>query len=176
MGRLLAALTLALVAVTAVVARPALERFRVDASTESLVLDDDPDARRYDRTRLLFGSDEFVLVGLRRPDLFTPDGVAAVVSLHQRFAAVEGVRDVLSLANAPLLRSFERPVMPIMALMRQATVLTPGVDLDKAKDELTGHALFAGNLVSETGDTAGIVVTLVARPDIVEAAAAWVGH
>ncbi|MBX3471724.1 MAG: RND family transporter [Planctomycetes bacterium] len=176
MGRLLAALTLALVAVTAVVARPALERFRVDASTESLVLDDDPDARRYDRTRLLFGSDEFVLVGLRRPDLFTPDGVAAVVSLHQRFAAIEGVRDVLSLANAPLLRSFERPVMPIMALMRQATVLTPGVDLDKARAELTGHALFAGNLVSERGDTAGIVVTLVARPEDVEAAAAWVGH
>ncbi|MCO5169254.1 MAG: MMPL family transporter [Planctomycetes bacterium] len=176
MGRLLAALTLALVAATALVARPALERFRVDASTDSLVLEDDPDARRYDRTRLLFGSDEFVLVGLRRPDLFTPDGVAAVASLHQRFAAIEGVRDVLSIANAPLLRSFERPVMPFMALMRQATALTPGVDLEKARAELTGHALFAGNLVNAEGDTAGLIVTLVARPDIVEAASAWVGH
>ena len=55
--------------------------FAVDASTDSLVLEDDPDSLRYDRTRLLFASDEFVLVALTRPDLFTPDGFNAALMI-----------------------------------------------------------------------------------------------
>lgn len=176
MGRLLAAVTCAIIAVSALLFEQVRERFRVDASTDSLVLEDDPDARRYDRTRLLFGSDEFVLVGVRRDDLFTPDGVAAVASLHGRFAAIEGVQDVLSIANAPLFRSFERPLHPLFAMSKQATITSPGVDLQKARAELTEHELYAGNIVSRDGATAGLVVTLVARPEIVEAARTWGAH
>lgn len=173
MGRLLAGLTLIIIVACAAVVQPILATFRVDASTESLVLENDPDARRYDRTCLTFGSDEFVLVGLTREDLFTPAGVAAVTSLHQEFAAIPGVRSVLSLANAKLLRSFKRPLQPFFAIAKQATIHSPEVDLAKAKEELTTHELYRGNLVDEHGHTAGIVVELIARPEHVEAARRW---
>ncbi len=173
MGRLLAALTCGIIAVSALLVGGVLERFKVDASTESLVLEDDPDARRYDRTRLLFGSDEFVLVGLTRDDLFTPEGVAAVTSLHARFAELPGVRAVLSIASESLFRSFERPVPPLLALSRRAKLSSPGVSLEKAREELTTHELYAGNIVSADARTAGIIVELVARPEHVEAARRW---
>jgi predicted RND superfamily exporter protein len=173
MGRLLAGLTVGVIVVAAVLFERVREHFRIDASTESLVLEDDPDARRYDRTRLLFASDEFVLVGVQRDDLFTPEGIAAVASLHAKFAAIPGVSDVLSIANAPLLRSYKKPLMPLFALARQVNVLSPQVDLAKAREELTTHELYAGNIISKDGTTAGLVVTLVARPEIVEAARRW---
>lgn len=147
--------------------------FRVDASTDSLVLEDDPDARRYDRTRLLFESDEFVLVALTRDDLFTPAGVAAVKALHERFSRIEGVLDVLSIADVALLRSFKKPPMPMMALAKQARIDDPAVDLELAKAELTGHELYAGNIVSRDARTAGIVVSLVARKESLEASRGW---
>lgn len=176
MGRLLAALACVIIALSAASFDRVRQGFRVDASTDSLVLEGDPDARRYDRTRLIFGGDEFVLVGLRRDDLFTPEGVAAVASLHARLSGLPGVQDVLSMANAPLLRSFARPLHPLFAMSKQATITTPGIDLHKAREELTGHELFAGNIVSPDARTAGFVVTLVARPEIVAAARAWGGH
>lgn len=147
--------------------------FRVDASTDSLVLEDDPDARRYDRTRLLFESDEFVLVALTRDDLFTPAGVAAVRGLHERFSRIEGVLDVLSIADVALLRSFKKAPMPMMALAKQARIDDPAVDLELAKAELTEHTLYAGNLISRDARTAGIVVSLVARPESLEASRGW---
>lgn len=176
MARLLTTLAVVSVLAAAGLAPYAVEQgFAVDASTDSLVLEDDPDSLRYDRTRLLFASDEFVLVALTRPDLFTPDGVAAVASLHDRFERIQGldgkkgVEDVLSLKSAQLLRSWpKRPSMP-----RPGTVLSPGIDLEKAKDELIGHELYRGNIISADGKTAGIVVTLVARQESLDATRTW---
>jgi len=177
MARLLTILAVVSVLAAAGLAPYAVEQgFAVDASTDSLVLEDDPDSLRYDRTRLLFASDEFVLVALTRPDLFTPAGVAAVASLHTRFAEIKGldgkpgVEDVLSLKNAQLLRSWtKRPSMP-----RTGTVQTQGIDLEKAREELIGHELYRGNLVSTDGKTAGIVVTLVAKKESLEATRGWI--
>lgn len=173
MGRLLTALAVVIVIASLFVV-PRLHEFRVDASTESLVREEDPDARIYDSTRLLFTSDEFVLVGLTRDDLFTPAGIAAVGSLHQRFAAIKpGVQDVQSLTNVPLFRSFKKAVPAFMAVAKKANIYSPSVDLEKAKAELTTHELYAGNLVSRDGRTAGILVTFEATPESLEAAGKW---
>ena len=110
-------------------------RFRIDSSTDTMVLEEDPEALRYDRNALLFSNDEFVLVGLTRDDLFTPAGVAAVASLHAAFEGLNAelnekkgteeedvryIRDVWSIARPPavLLRSFSGKVHPFMALQK----------------------------------------------------------
>lgn len=167
-----------------------VSRWGVDSSTDSLVLEADPEALRYDRNALIFANDEFVLVGLQRDDLFTPAGVAAVDSLHAKFEAitiakissetgqpildpatgkpeqVNPIASVWSLARKPvvLLRSFKESVPPFAALGKQATATSPEIDLTKAQAELTQHELFSGNLVSTDGKTAGILVTLRKRP------------
>lgn len=172
-----------------------VSRWGVDSSTDSLVLEADPEALRYDRNALIFANDEFVLVGLQREDLFSPAGVAAVDSLHGKFEAItialissetgqpvldaEGkpvlvkpIASVWSLARKPvvLMRSFKEPIPPpFMALSKQATATSPGIDLKKAQAELTDHELFSGNLVSKDGKTAGILVTLRKRPRSVKA-------
>lgn len=174
MKRLLPILALACVAGAAALVPRLPELFQVDSSTDSLVLESDPDAVRYDRTALLFTSDEFVLVGLTRDDLFTPAGVAAVSSLHQQLASIEGVQSVQSIVSVPLLRSYREQVTPFQTIMQERSqqglrLTSPLVDLDKAQQELTGHELAAGNLVSEDGRTAGVLVTLRTLPASVEA-------
>ena len=59
LARLLPLLALGLLLGTAALVPRVLPALgRIDASTESLVLEDDPDALRYDRTGLLFSNDE----------------------------------------------------------------------------------------------------------------------
>jgi predicted RND superfamily exporter protein len=139
-----------------------VDAFRIDSSTDTMVLEEDPESLRYDRNALVFSNDEFVLVGVTRDDLFSPEGIAAVEALHTRFAAIDKVREVWSIARPPavLLRSFKTETSLFAALGKQATVTSPEIDIDKAKDELTQHELFAKNLVSADGRTAGIIVTL----------------
>lgn len=176
MKRLLPILALACLAGAAALAPRVPQLLRVDSSTDSLVLESDPDAVRYDRTSLMFTSDEFVLVGLTRDDLFTPAGVAAVSSLHQQLASIEGVQGVESIVSVPLFRSYREQISPFQALMQERSqnglrLTSPLVDLEKAKQELTDHELAAGNLVSEDGRTAGVLVTLRTLPASVEAMA-----
>ena len=167
-------LALALLVATAGIAERSVRALgKVDASTESLVLEDDPDSIRYDRTGLLFSNDEFVLVGLTRDDLFTPAGVAAMSSLSRSLKAIEGVASVLSPVDAPLLRSFTRPRMPFLAARKPGHLGDEDVDLELARAELTGHELFAGNVISQDGRTAGFVVTLETTPESAAATRGW---
>ncbi|MBL4848071.1 MAG: MMPL family transporter [Planctomycetes bacterium] len=186
MKRLLPIFAAAVLLGTVLIVPGIVDRWGVDSSTDSLVLEADPEALRYDRNALIFSNDEFVLVGLQRDDLFTPAGVAAVESLHAAFEAitisvvdtatgttntVKPIASVWSLARAPvvLLRSFREPISPFAALGKQATATSPEIDLVKARAELIDHELFSGNLISKDGNTAGILVTLRHRPRSVKA-------
>jgi uncharacterized protein len=195
MKRLIPVLAAAVLLGTLLLIPGIVSRWGVDSSTDSLVLEADPEALRYDRNALIFANDEFVLVGLQREDLFTPAGVAAVDSLHAKFEAitiakissqtgepildpktgkperVNPIASVWSLARRPvvLMRSFKEAIPAFKALSKQATATSPEVDLEKAKAELTDHELFSGNLVSKDGKTAGILVTLRKRPRSVRA-------
>ncbi|MGE0710261.1 MAG: RND family transporter [Planctomycetota bacterium] len=166
MRYVLSALALAVVVGAAACVPGLRDRFRIDSSTDTMVLEEDPEGLRYDRNALIFSNDEFVLVGLTRDDLFTPAGIAAVSSLHASFAEIPHVASVWSIVHEPafLFRSFKRPVLPWIAVKQSATLASPGIDLDKAREELTHHELFAQNLISHDGKTAGILVTLESTP------------
>ncbi|MEZ6184481.1 MAG: MMPL family transporter [Planctomycetota bacterium] len=149
------------------------ELSRLDASTASMTLEGDRENQRYNRVSLLFTSDEFVLIGLTRDDLFTPEGVAAVESLRAACEAVDGVASSLAITSVPVFRSHEKPAGFMQAMLQQKKVGDEGISYEKAQEELTQHELFAGNLVSEDGHTAGIVVTLERTQEQVETTNAW---
>ncbi|MCA8923202.1 MAG: RND family transporter [Planctomycetes bacterium] len=146
---------------------------RLDASTASMTLEGDQENQRYNRVSLLFTSDEFVLIGLTREDLFTPPGVAAVESLRAACEQVEGVASALSLTNVALLRSHEKQTSLFQALIQQKRLGDAGISFEKAREELTQHELYAGNLVSKDAKTAGIVVTLARTPEQVDVTNRW---
>ena len=146
---------------------------RLDASTASMTLEGDLENQRYNRVGLVFTTDEFVLIGMTRDDLFTPAGVAAVESLRADCAQVDGVASALAITNQFLLRSHEKKTSMFQALLEQKRVGDPGISFEKAKQELTEHELYAGNLVSEDARTAGIVVTLERTQKEIEVTDAW---
>jgi len=147
-----------------------LGEFRIEASSESLVLEDDPDMRIYDETRVGFGNDEYVFVTLSSDDLFTPTSIAEVARLTKRFEALDGVRDVLSPTNVRLFMSTARPLNPIMLQLGGSKSLPMLGDrrvvMEKARKELVEHAMYGGNLVSRDGRTASMIVTLSIDPKL----------
>ncbi|MHC5019586.1 MAG: efflux RND transporter permease subunit [Planctomycetota bacterium] len=160
-----------------------LQHFKVDASSDNLILEGDPDLTIYEETRLDFVSDEYVLVACHldaehaagRPthpdDPFGEAGIAFIQDVTKRLAAIAGVSDVVSPTTVPLLRSFPGGVnLPALMNPDAAAFLgSTGIDAAKAREELTGHEVAGENLVSSDGRTVAFSVVFAKAEALDEA-------
>ena len=70
-----------------------------ETSVESLVIDDDPDLLFYESFKEQFGEDEILVIGFAAEDVFEPRVVRFLLDQTERLEAIEGVAEVVSLAN-----------------------------------------------------------------------------
>ena len=70
-----------------------------ETSVESLVIDNDPDLVFYETFKEQFGEDEILVIGFSATDVFQPTVISFILEQTQRLEELDGVADVLSLAN-----------------------------------------------------------------------------
>jgi predicted RND superfamily exporter protein len=130
-----------------------LPRVTVDASTNILLDEHDPDLAYYSKSRRLWPSDdEFAIVCARRGDWFTPESLEVLRGLQSDLEKRPHVRKVLSFLSVPMLRQSPFPAPTLIE--------AKGVDLAKAKEELTRHAIAKGTFISEDGRDAVLLAYL----------------
>jgi uncharacterized protein len=153
--------------------------FRIEASSDSMSLADDPGMEVYDKSRATFGNDEYVFVTVTRDDLFTDEGVAYVRELAEKVAAIEGIRSALSMVDIPLFRSTKRATHIMQLRMRgikgQPRLGDKSVILEKARTELTESKVYSGSLVTPDGKTAAVLATFEIDPELNKLMDYWVG-
>ncbi len=137
-------------------------RFKLDASADSLVLENDDDLRYYRGISAKYGSDDFLVVTYAPSrELFTPDALAKLKALQDDLAALDGVNRVVGILNVPLLNS---PHIPLSELSKTPRTLeTPGVDLQLAKREFLESPLYRDLLLSRDGRVTALLAYL--EPD-----------
>ena len=124
---------------------------RLDSSVESLLSQDNPDSQYYAEVRQLFGSDEVGVVGLLAADIYTADVLRKITRLTAALANIEGVQEVLSLANAldPIADVVEPPLLV-------PRIPTDQAGLEALRETLADRPIYLKNLVSEDGKAAAI--------------------
>lgn len=124
---------------------------RLDSSVESLLSQDNPDSQYYAEVRRLFGSDEVGVVGLLADDIYTADVLHKITRLTEALEKIEGVQEVLSLANAvdPIADVVEPPLLV-------KRIPTDQAGLDTLRATLADRPIYIKNLVSEDGKAAAI--------------------
>lgn len=124
---------------------------RLDSSVESLLSQDNPDSQYYAEVRHLFGSDEVGVVGLLADNIYTADVLHKITRLTEALENIEGVQEVLSLANAvdPIADVVEPPLLVTQIPTDQA-------GLDALRETLADRPIYLKNLVSEDGKAAAI--------------------
>jgi predicted RND superfamily exporter protein len=130
-------------------------RLEIDPSVDRLLPRNDEERRFYERIRHVFGDDETLLVALATDDLFTPARLRSVERVSHRLEELPGVKRVLSLATAPLLRSDVEGVV----VESLADVASPA-DADRLRVDLRRSPLHRGVLVSNDERVAAFLVTL----------------
>ena len=151
---------LALVACVCVVAGVYVPRFSFDASADTLVVEGDPALEYYRQVAARFGGDEFLVLTYTPTDaaLFDPEVLQRIRRLHDDLAVLDGVSTVYSILDAPLLRNDHAGANSIPD--DYVTLLEPGTDLDRAREELVDSPLFGGYLISADARTTALRIDL----------------
>ena len=134
-------------------------RFRLDASAETLVLEND-ESLRYSRViSSRYGQRSFlVLTYTPRDDLFSPDTLSTLGRLRDDLLALEDVESVLSILDVPLLES---PPVSIKELTGDLPTLESATaDREMARIELRQSPIYQNLLISSDLKTTALLVYL----------------
>ena len=126
-----------------------LDQFRLDASAESLVLEDDRSLEQYREVNRRFTTSDDFLVVTYTPDqeLFSNEGLALLASLRDELAALENVSSTNSILNVPLLHSPDLTLDTVDSEIQ--TIDEDDVAPDTARKALLNNPLYPNLLISE---------------------------
>ncbi|MDA8651339.1 MMPL family transporter, partial [Porticoccaceae bacterium] len=137
-----------------------LPNFKLDASADSLTLENDDDLNFSREVVKRYGSDNFFIVTFSpiNGDLFSRDNLNTLTELRNGLTKIEGVEGVLSMLDVPLLYS---PKVDISDLTGELnTLMSDTVDKTEAKQEFLTSPLYKNVLLSADGQTTGMMATL----------------
>ncbi len=134
--------------------------FRLDASSDSLVLENDSALSYYRAIRARYGSDDFLVVTYTPVDaLFDDTTLADLSQLRDELAALQRVDSVNSILDVPLINS---PPVKLAQLNDQVPTLESDItDKSMARKELLNSPLYSNRLISSDAGTTAIQINLV---------------
>lgn len=142
-----------------VVAAFGMTNFKLDASADSLTLENDTSIDYLREISKRYQSGDFlVLTYAPKTDMFSDESINTLKQLRDELASVDGVASVYSMIDVPLLYS------PMRTLAEQKestrTLLTPGVDRAMVKQEFLTSPIYRDMLLSPDGTTSALLLNL----------------
>ncbi|MCG8325941.1 MAG: MMPL family transporter [Thiotrichales bacterium] len=135
------------------------QNFRLDASADSLLLENDRDLQEFRKINRRYESNEFVFVSFTPAgDLFSDESLAILKQLRDDLGELEHIESWVSLLDVPLVKVIEGSITDVAENYR--TLDSPEIDRDKAKQELMESPLYSDLLISTDGTTTAVLLYL----------------
>lgn len=133
--------------------------FRLDASAETLVLDNDEDLNYFRQISERFGQQDYLIIAYKpKGELFSQPVYEDLARLKTELQEVSLVESVLTLLDVPLLES---PPMPVKELATGIRTLTsPETDQALARAEILQSPVYKDLLVSPDGTLTSVILNL----------------
>ena len=137
-----------------------VQYFQLDASSDTLLLEDDDDLKFYRDTNKTFGGGGDFLVVTYSPfdELFTQETLTKIEELSDELEGLEEIDSVLNFLDVPLLESPRQSISEIAS--NPISLRKKNVDLSLAKKEFSSNPVYRGLLVSEQLDTVALQAIL----------------
>ena len=133
--------------------------FRLDASSETLLIEGDPDLAYLKEITNRYGSKEFlVLTYTPNEGMVTENSINNLLSLKYKIQSLDWVHSVITLLDIPLLNNSDAPLQE--RLEKFKTLKDEEVDKERGFKEILDSPIFRNFVISEDGKTSGIIVNL----------------
>ena len=133
--------------------------FRLDASSETLLIEGDPDLEYLREITDRYGSKEFlVLTYTPNEEMISDNSINNLLSLKYKIQSLDWVHSVVTLLDIPLLNSSDESLQDRLENFK--TLKDEGVDRERGFKEILDSPVFRNFVISEDGKTSGIIVNL----------------
>jgi len=131
--------------------------FRLDASSDTLLIEGDPDLEYLKEITKRYGSKEYlVLTYTPIEEMMSDSSVNNLLSLKYKIQSLNWVHNVVTLLDIPLLNNSEAPLQERLESFK--TLKDEGVDKERGFKEILNSPVFRNFVISEDGSTSGIIV------------------
>ena len=133
--------------------------FRLDASSETLLIEGDPDLKYLQEINEKFGSKDFLVLTLTPNESIISDNVINnILSLKYKIQSLNWVHNVITILDIPLLDSSDEPLMDRIKNYR--TLKDENIDRERGFNEIASSPVFKNFVISEDKTTTGIIVNI----------------
>ena len=136
--------------------------FQLDASSDTLLLDNDPDLKYLREVNSKFGSKDFlVLTYTPNQSLLTTTTIESLTNLKNDLSNLNWVNNVITILDVPLLKNNDDPLAERIKNFK--TLLSEDADKKRGFDEIINSPIYKEFVISKDGKTSGILVYI--KPD-----------
>ncbi|MDA9665436.1 MMPL family transporter [Candidatus Pelagibacter sp.] len=133
--------------------------FRLDASSETLLIEGDPDLAYLKEVTDRYGSKDFlILTYTPNEGMVTDNSINNLLSLKYKIQSLNWVHSVITLLDVPLLSNSDAPLQERLESFK--TLKDEGVDKNRGFKEILNSPVFRNFVISEDGNTSGIIVNI----------------
>ena len=133
------------------------KNFQLDASSDTLLLENDPDLKYLREVNTKYGSKDFlVLTYTPKEDLLAPDTVNNLTNLKNDLSRLNWVNNVITILDVPLLKNNDDPLAERIKNFK--TLSSKDADKKRGFDEIINSPIYKEFVISKDGKTSGILV------------------
>ena len=133
--------------------------FRLDASSETLLIEGDPDLAYLKEVTERYGSKDFlILTYTPNEGMVTDSSINNLLSLKYKIQSLNWVHSVVTLLDIPLLNNSDAPLQERLESFK--TLKDEDVDRNRGFKEILNSPVFRNFVISEDGNTSGIIVNI----------------
>ena len=133
--------------------------FRLDASSETLLIEGDPDLAYLKEVTERYGSKDFlILTYTPNKGMVSDSSINNLLSLKYKIQSLNWVHSVITLLDVPLLSNSDTPLQERLQSFK--TLKDEGVDKNRGFKEILNSPVFRNFVISENGNTSGIIVNI----------------
>ena len=135
------------------------KEFKLDASSDTLLIEGDPDLEYLREVTERYGAKDFlVLTYSPNEPLTTDNSINNLLSLKYKLQSLDWVHSVITVLDVPLLNNSDKPLKD--RLNNFVTLKDDDVDKIRGFNEILNSPVFRNFVISEDGKTTGIIVNI----------------
>ena len=153
-------LVLYFLAIILVISSTNIKNFTLDASADTLILEDDRDLKIFRNISERYKSSDFMILTLtdKNKNIFSSDTLRLIDTLSREIKTIQNIDSVTSITNIPLVTSSEKPLTELINDI--PNILSEGIDRDRAKEEILTSPIYKDLIISSNAKTTAMQLVI----------------
>ena len=146
-----------------------IKYFELDASADTLILDDDEDLKIFRDTNAKYKSSDFMIVTItdKYQDTFSPETLSFIKILTQEITKADYVESVTSITNIPLVTSSQKPLTEL--INEVPNIFSEDINKRLAREEILSSPIYKDLIISSDAKTSAMQIVIRKNQNLLDA-------